>query len=75
MASGSRSVVGMRSRASGVARLETVAASFIFNSRRFVHSLFYGRATSDARERIPTTLHQPLATYEMVQRTRDLEAG
>jgi hypothetical protein len=41
VASGSRSVVGMRSRASGVARLEIVAASFIFNSRRFVHSSFY----------------------------------
>jgi hypothetical protein len=65
VASGARDVVGMRSRASGVARLETVA----LNSRllvRFVRILyihvyscsmlmFYRRATPDARERIPTT--------------------
>jgi len=64
-----RGVVGMRSRASGVARLETVAAPLFLNSRllvRFVQVLsihvyscsmfmFYGRAVPDARERIPTT--------------------
>jgi hypothetical protein len=49
-----RDVVGMRSRASGVARPEAVAA-FAY-SRLFVRLFtIYGRATPDARERIPTT--------------------
>ena len=32
-----RGAVGMRSRASGVARLDTAAAPFILNARLFVH--------------------------------------
>jgi hypothetical protein len=44
--------VGMRSRASGVACLEAVAAPFIPNPRPFC-SLFHGRATPDAREAHP----------------------
>ena len=48
-------VAWMRSRASDVARLEAVAAAFILNSRPFlcVLFMFFGRATADARERIP----------------------
>jgi len=41
-------VVEMRSRASGVARLEAVAASFILNSRLFVH---FVHCFMDARRR------------------------
>ena len=49
----------MRSRASGVARLEAVAALMLIPAfYAVVHVLtFYGRATPDARERIPTTPH------------------
>ena len=49
-------MVGMRSRASEVARPEAVVAPFILNSRRFVrfvHVLW--TCLPDARERIPTT--------------------
>jgi hypothetical protein len=50
-------LVGMHSRASGVARLEAVAApSSLVNSHPLATFVkFYGRATPDARERIPTS--------------------
>src|SRR5208337_2400370 len=45
-------LMGMRSRASGVARLEAVPAFYAY-SRLFVRLFtFYGRATPDAQERI-----------------------
>src|SRR5271165_2071912 len=47
-----RGAVGMRSRASGVARLEAVPAFYAY-SRLFVRLFtFYGRAMPDAQERI-----------------------
>jgi hypothetical protein len=52
-----RGAVGMRSLY-GVACLEAVAAPFILNAHLFCAfcSLFHGRATPHARERIPTML-------------------
>ena len=45
--------VGMRSRASGVARLEAVAAPLsLMHAFLCILFMFYGRATPDARERI-----------------------
>ena len=46
----------MRSRASGVARLQANAAPICVISRTIVRFVIVnGRATPDARERIPTT--------------------
>jgi hypothetical protein len=54
MSSSAISVVGLRSRATGVARVETVAGLLNLIPRLFVGLFtFYGRATPDARERIP----------------------
>jgi len=51
---GARGAVGLRSRATGVARLETslcyYAAQFYPRSPLFT---FYGSATPDGRERVP----------------------
>jgi hypothetical protein len=48
-------VVGLRSRATGVVRLQAVAAFFACSGLIFPHVFTsYERATPDARERIPT---------------------
>ena len=53
MSSSAISVVGLRSRATGVARVETVAGLLNLIPRLFEGLFtFYGRATPDARERI-----------------------
>src|SRR5271165_3008129 len=49
--------LGMRSRASGVARLETVAAPLVLFPPFLRLFTFHGRAMPDAQERIPTAPH------------------
>jgi hypothetical protein len=47
----------MRSCAFAVARLEAVPALYTYSHLFFAAVPFHGRATPDARERIPTTPH------------------
>src|SRR5271166_7154385 len=64
-------VVGLRSRATGVVRLEAVAAVFAC-SRLFVRLLTsYGRATPDARERIPTGAGGAARSYHFYAAAND----
>ena len=56
--------VGLRSRATGVARLERPRKPFIPNSRVFARVFtFSGRATPDARERGPYQPHADTSSH------------